>query len=329
MASTMRTGQLFGHDAMRCVEVPAVERQPGHVIVQTDMASICGSDLHVVKHSTMVVHPFPCPHGYPGHEGIGKIVDPGDSLFSEGDQVLCFPNVFGSMGFSEFQSIDPKYLLALPETGVTAAEMLMAQQLGTVLFAARQRPIDVVGRTALVLGQGSAGLFWAWLLKRQGADRVIVTDRASARLAASADFGADVIIDRNTDDLESAVMDLTGEGADYVIEAVGHREVLAESIALTRPDGDLMWFGLPDSNDGVPINFHNFFRKRLTATSTYGAQDEADAASFKFALELIANGQIDVSPLLSHVYPVEEIDTAFEVAYLPQSEGALKVSISF
>ena len=79
----------------------------------------------------------------------------------------------------------------------------------------------------------------------------------------------------------------------------------------------------------MPISFAKFFRKKLTASSTYGAQDEGDAVSFRTALDLIAGGHLDVSPLLSHVYPIEQIDTAFAVANDPVPAGALKVSVTF
>lgn len=337
--ATMRTAQLFGVDDMRFVESPMPEPRPGEVLVRTHMASICGSDLHVVCHGAGIVHEFPCPHGYPGHEAVGEIVEvaTGDTAPAHsrvGQRVLCFPTVPKGEGFSEFQRIEPQYLLPLPNAmgpnqGVTDAELLMAQQLGTVIFAARKRPIDVIGKTVLILGQGSAGLFWTYWLKRQGAARIIVADLSPARLAASPTFGADVMINPNEDDLASAIRDLTGAGADYVVEAVGSPQALNLSIELSRPDGDLIWFGLPDTNDLVPVNFAKFFRKRLTTTSTYGAQSEPGATSFQTALELIATSQIDVTPLLSHVYPIDDISTAFAVANQPIADGALKVSVSF
>lgn len=329
---TMRTGQMFGVSDMRCVEMAIPELRDGEMLVKTDMASICGSDLHLVCHGAGLTHPFPCPHGYPGHEAVGEVVDPGTTDVEAGTKVLCFPAVVPGMteGFAEFQRIRPEFTLPLPSGGVSDAELLMAQQLGTVIFASRKRPVDMVGRTALVIGQGSAGLFWSYLLKRQGAAQVVVADLSPARLAASPGFGADVVINSGEEDLEAAIADLTGGvGADYVIEAVGRREVLYQSIELVKVDGDLMWFGLPDSDDSVPISYAKFFRKRLTATSTYGAQNEADAVSFQTALDLISGGHIDVSPLLSHVYPVDEIDTAFTVANEPADAGALKVSVSF
>lgn len=320
---------MQGVNDMRCVEAPVPELSDGQILVHTKMASICGSDLHVVCHGAGVPFAMPCPHGYPGHEGIGQVVDSRHPGVAEGERVLCFPFAGTSEGFSEYQRMDGRYVLPLPVCDVPEEQLLMAQQLGTIIFAARQRPVDVVGKTVMVLGQGSAGLFWAYWLKRCGAAQLIVADKSDARLAVSKAMGADTMINAAEVDVAEAVREVAGAGPDYLVEAVGRRETLYQSIELVRPGGDLLWFGLPDTDDSVPISFSKFFRKRLTASSTYGAQDEADAASFRTALNLIAGGHIDVSPLLSHVYPIEEIGTAFEVANDPVPSGALKVSITF
>lgn len=320
---------MVGTNDMRCVEAPIPEIGDGEILVKTIMASICGSDLHIVCFGAGLRHELPCKHGYPGHEGIGEVVATNDPGIEVGTRVLCFPNASSSEGFSGYQRMKGRYVLPLPEGDVPEEQLLMAQQLGTVIFAARQRPVDVVGKTTLILGQGSAGLFWTYWLKRNGAGRVITADLSDTRLTVSKSYGADVTLNVGEVDIEEAIRELTGDGPDFVVEAVGRRETLFQSIDLVRPDGDLLWFGLPDTDDSVQISFAKFFRKRLTASSTYGAQDEGDAVSFQAALDIIAGGHIDVSPLLSHVYPVEEIQTAFDVANDPVPAGALKVSVSF
>jgi threonine dehydrogenase-like Zn-dependent dehydrogenase len=234
--------------------------------------------------------------------------------------VLVVPPVPHARCFAEWQRVRATSTVRLEGALPPLSEVLMAQQLGTVLFAARQHPWDVVGRTVVVIGQGSAGMFWAWSLKRAGAATVIVADRVSARLAASRHFGADVVVDVRADDLTAAVMDHTaGEGAE---------ETLLQSPALCRTGGRLYWFGLPDTNDPVPIDFRSFFRRKLSACSTYGAQAEPGLESFRLALEHIRRGEIDVRPLLTHFLPIEEIERAFQLADYC-GDGALKVSISF
>ena len=137
------------------------------------------------------------------------------------------------------------------------------------------------------------------------------------------------MVDARTDDLTEAVMDLTGGvGADFVVEAVGRRETLLQSVRLCRTGGQLYWFGLPDTDEPVPIDFGLFFRRKLSACSTYGAQVEPGLVSFRVALEHIRRGEVDVRPLLSHVLPVEEIEQAFDLADAC-GDGVLKVSVAF
>ncbi|MCP3912373.1 MAG: zinc-binding dehydrogenase [Actinomycetia bacterium] len=330
MAETMRAARMLGVNEIVCEEAAVPDIGADEILVHTSMASICGSDLHVVCHGAGIGHELPCPHGYPGHEGIGEVVASNHDRVAVGTRVLCFPVPGADVGFAEYQRMNGSFVLPLPESDRPEPHLLMAQQLGTVIFAARQRPRDVTGETVVVLGQGSAGLFWAYVMKRSGAARVIVADKSDTRLAVSESFGADITINAGESDTVEAVKDLTdGVGADYVIEAVGRRETLFQSIEVARVGGQMMWFGLPDSDDSVPISFSKFFRKKLMASSTYGAQVEGDAVSFQTALDWINAGEVDVSPLLSHVYPIEEISHAFDVANEPAEEGALKVSVTF
>ncbi len=326
--STTRAGQLVEPGRMAFVEAPVEPLRDGDLLVRSRFASICGSDLHIVNHGVETEPRLWAP-GYPGHEGVGEVVESRAAGFAPGDAVLLVPSVPEARCFAEWQRVRATSVVELEGPLPPVEQVLMAQQLGTVVFAARQRPWDVEGRTVAVIGQGSAGLFWAWSLKRAGAARVIVADRSPSRLAASVQFGADVLVDARTDDLTEAVMDLTGGvGADFVVEAVGRRETLLQSIGLCRTGGQLFWFGLPDTNDPVLIDFRQFFRRKLTAFSTYGAQGEPGLVSFRLALEHIRSGDVDVLPLLSHVVPVEEIDRAFRMADTCE-DGVLKVSISF
>ena len=167
-------------------------------------------------------------------------------------------------------------------------------------------------------------------MKRAGAAKIIVADLSDTRLVVSKQYGADVCVNASRDSLYEAVQDHTdGRGADYVVEAVGRSETFLDSVNLVRMDGEIMWFGLPSVDGEISIRFDRFFRKRLKAASTYGAQEEGDAASFREALRQIAGGEIDVAPLLSHVFSVEDINEAMHTAHEPHDVGAMKVSINF
>ena len=324
----MKAARFVEVGRMEFERVPVPELAAGELLVRTEMASICGSDLHVVYHGTFRTT-FPQNPGYPGHEGIGEVVESRHPDFKAGELVLTCPDPFNSKAFAEYQAIPGEYCLKLPDYDGPRAHLLMAQQLGTVIFALRQNPVDVLGRNVVVMGQGSAGLFFAYLIKRAGAAQVIVSDLSEARLAASRQMGATVAVKAGGDNLKDAVMAHTGGlGADYLVEAVGGQASLLESVSLAREGANMLMFGLPDTLEPVDINFHDFFRKKLLMSTTYGAQEEEGRVSFRMALDLIANKQIDVSPLLSHVFPIEEIDEAMRTAH-ERTGNALKVSVTF
>jgi L-iditol 2-dehydrogenase len=205
----------------------------------------------------------------------------------------------------------------------------MAQQLGTVVYALRYHPLDLVGKDAAVIGQGSAGAFFTFLLKRAGAARVLVSDKSPARLAYAQQLGAELAVDANRVDFRAAVLEATGgRGADVVVEAVGSRETFPLSLEVAAPGATLVWFGLPEGPGHYPFSFRDFFRRGLTAYSNFGAQGEPGLESFRYAVRLIAGGAIDVAPLLSHMLPIEKIDEAFRIAH-DRTDSALKVSIKF
>lgn len=329
MGDTMRTGRLVEVGRVVFEEAPVEPPAEGELLVRSRFASICGSDLHGVIHG-IELPPPPWPPGYPGHEGIGHVVESRAPGFAEGDLVLTVPVAAIGRCMAEYQRCAGTTAVKVDhDGGRSVGQLLMAQQLGTVIFALRRYPTDVAGRTVAVVGQGSAGLFFTYLLKRAGAARVVVADLSPARLAVARHFGADVTVDARTDDVVTAVRDLTGGlGADYVVEAVGSRATLAQSVELAAPDTKLLWFGLPDTRDPVSFSFAKFFRKRLTAQTVFGAQLEPGLTSFRVALDLITRGEIDVTPLLSHVLPVEDVERAFQLAD-SREENAIKVSVSF
>jgi L-iditol 2-dehydrogenase len=305
--------------------VPVPPVADGQVLVRTAYASICGSDLHVVFPGAP---PRPADPGYPGHESVGEVVESRCPGFELGDRVLTVPFAVDGRCLAEFQALPGSSCIRLPDTA-PLSHLLMAQQLGTVVYALRTHPLDLIGKDAAVIGQGSAGAFFTFMLKRAGAARVLVSDRSRVRLAYSRKLGADLVVDASTGDFRSAVMEATdGQGTALVVEAVGSRETFPLSLELAAPGATLVWFGLPEGGGDYPFSFPQFFRRGLTAYSNFGAQGEPGLESFRYAVRLIADGAIDVAPLLSHMLPIEKVDEAFRIAH-DRADNALKVSIKF
>jgi L-iditol 2-dehydrogenase len=320
----MRAARLVAHGEVVCEECEVTRPAEGQLLVRMAYASICGTDLHAVFPHGEVRSSR--PHGNPGHEGVGEVVESLSADFTTGDRVLTVPDAFAGRCFAEYQTLPAAACIKLPADG-DLTHLLMAQQLGTVLFAYRQHPVDVVGKNIAIIGQGSAGAFWTWLLRRQGAASIVVSDLSPERLAFGKQMGADVTVDANTGDLRDAVMDATSRrGADVVVEAVGSQDTFLASARLAARDATLVWFGTPDGSGALPVDYGSFFGKRLTAYSTFGSQQEPGLASFRWAADLIGRGEIDVAPLLSHILPIDRIGEAFRIAY-ERTGGALKVSV--
>ncbi|MGH3263001.1 MAG: zinc-dependent alcohol dehydrogenase [Trebonia sp.] len=331
----MKAARWVDRGRVVCAEAPEPSVAEGQVLLRTSYASICGSDLH----SVFLNEPHgPGAPGYPGHESVGEVLESRCPGFEPGDRVLTVPHAIDGRCFAEFQALPGAYCIRLPDT-VPLSHLLMAQQLGTAIYALRIHPLDVVGKDVAIIGQGSAGAFFTFLVKRAGAARVLVSDKSSARLAYSTRLGADLTVhvgpvpdgtaSDNTGDFRQAVLDATGgRGADLVVEAVGSREAFPLSLEVAAPGATLVWFGLPEGPGDYPLSFHDFFRRGLTAYSNFGAQGEPGLGSFRYAVRLIQDGAIDVAPLLSHMLSIEEIDEAFRIAHA-RADNALKVSIKF
>lgn len=325
---SMRAGVFVAPGTMECREADVRAPGDGELLVRTRFASICGSDLHSVFPAGAPAR-LPGPPGFPGHEGVGEVIESRDHDYKPGDLVLTVPNYSNGMCFAEYQTIAARYCLPVPEADVPLEHVLMAQQLGTVVFALKRRPVSLRGKNVVIIGHGSAGAFFAFLARRAGAGRIVVTDLSEARLSYARKLGVDVAIDASADDPVRAVREATdGHGGDFVVEAVGQPETLKQSVAVAAPGGDLLWFGLPYGQERMPFTFGEFFVKRLSAAATFGAQDEPGHASFREALDLIVKREIDVAPLLSHVLPIEEIGKAFVLAH-ERTDNALKVSLRF
>ncbi len=324
----MQAAKAYGIRDIRCEEIDVPEPEDGRVLVKTQLASICGSDLHVVYMGyTGYASDFPLPYGHPGHEGLGEVIDGGGTGFEPGERVLTVPNIAIARTFAGYQLLDPRYLARLPQ-GASESHLLMAQQLATVVFSCERLP-SLEGSTVAVIGQGSAGLFHDFMLRRLGAERIIAVEPVKTRRDLAQSFGADVALDVTGDRATDVILDMTnGNGADLVIEAVGSFETLNQAMSMAKTWGRVQAFGLPPGMGPVPFDWDVFFRRRLTLNSTFGSQDEPGLPAVVRALDYIASSEIDMTPIVTHTVPIDRVNEAFELAD-SREDGVVKVSLTF
>ena len=323
----MRAARLVAPGRFEVVEAPDPSPTPEQVVVRMHRASICGSDLHVV-YDGFCQHDFPAPAGYPGHEGVGMVLQAGDEVVDvqAGDWVLTAPRPHDAGCFAGLQAVDASSVVLLPE-GADLDRVLMAQQLGTVLFAARRFLEGVPRTTAAVIGAGSVGTFFVQVLRRAGFHTIVISDLEAHRLEVAAELGAAITVQAPRESLAQVVHDVTeGAGADLVIEAAGYDRTRAEAIAAAAPGARVGLFGFPESPGEAPFPFDLAFRKSLTIQTSVGSQQEPDLRSFREAVSGIAAGDYEVGYLLAPAFPVERIQEAMEAA---RARRGLKVSITF
>ena len=159
---------------------------------------------------------------------------------------------------------------------------------------------------------------------------MLVSDKSPARLAYSRQLGADLAVDvtRRRLPVRQCSRPPAGEGPTWSWRPSAAARRSRRAWNSPRRGATLVWFGLPEGAGHYPFSFQEFFRRGLTAYSNFGAQGEPGLESFRYAVRLITDGAIDVTPLLTHMLPIENVDEAFRIAR-DRTDNALKVSIKF
>ena len=337
----MKAVQITGPRKAEIIEVEMPVLKEGDVRVRIQKTCLCGSDIPYFGYDQQKLldegkpnaaghidysqsNVYPLPVGLSLHECVGVVVESASSDFQEGDFVLALP--FDQYGFFEYLTLPESRIFPLPEEPVSKQEILMAQPLGTLLYAWRMMP-EIEGKKVAVIGQGPIGLMFNALLKLRGVGTVIGIDRLEERASVGRQMGADEIIVSGGAVSVEQLSDLTnGDMADVVIEAAGHADLsFNEAVDLVRKEGTIFEFGVVDTDYVDNYPFGKVFYKNLTVRHSVGAKDKGD---FLTAADLIAEGKVDMKPLLTHSFPFENAQTAYET-FVDRKDGAIKVLIDF
>lgn len=338
---------LYAHGArdLRLGPCAADAPQDGEVRVKLARGGICGSDLHYYLHGGFGTVRIREPMVL-GHEVAGHVTDLGAGVdgLSVGDLVAISPSrpcgtcpacldgmpnhcanmrFYGSaMPFPHIQGafrdeITAKASQCVRATGLSAAEAAMAEPLSVVLHAAHQAG-DLMGKRVLVTGCGPIGLLAILVARRAGAEEIIATDIAPRGLEFARAAGANVTLDAR--DAEALAPYSEGKGAlDVLFECSGAEVALKSAIPAIRPRGTIVQLGM--SGD-MSLPMQQITVKELTLKGSFRFH-----AEFATAISLMRQGLIDVTPLITHSFPLAEFQTAFDTA--ADRGQAMKVQLEF
>tara|TARA_Y100001970_G_C14244681_1_gene867255 strand:- start:3149 stop:4126 length:978 start_codon:yes stop_codon:yes gene_type:complete len=309
MAKFMNALQIISRGKTEFVKAEIPNLKPGYVLVKPKLVSLCGSDIWTLHYSADEMYPF--PPGSSGHEIIAEIVeiDSDFETFKIGDECLVIAP--DHRGMAEYYLAEQKNLIPL-NSEKTLEELLMSQQLGTVIYAAKQMP-NIIGKTVAVIGQGSAGQWFNFILRRLGALKILGIDKIGGRLKLSKDYGATHTFNNSKESVIDYLKEINeGELADFVIEASGTMSAINLSFELAKNDlGFILQFGVP--REPMEIDYYTMLTKCLTIRSIDHAHRENGHSSTKHAMELISSGIIDTKPILTHRFSFREVKKAYEI----------------
>lgn len=178
---------------------------------------------------------------------------------------------------------------------------------------------DIAARSVLVTGAGPIGLLIAMSARAYGAAPVAVSDIVDARRQSAAGLGADAVLDAGADTFVEAARAVAPSGFDVVFEASGAPAALRQAFGLVRPGGTIVQVGTV-ATGAVPLPANELMIHELRYIGSFRYVTE-----FSTAVRLVATGRLDVSPVISRVFPLNQVNAAFE--FCLGERDVLKVQI--
>jgi L-iditol 2-dehydrogenase len=345
----MKAARLFGPNDLRVQDIPVPEPGPGEVLLRTASASVCGTDIRMLKHG----HAFATPEAplVIGHEMAGFVekLGAGVSGYHVGQRVCVAPNynpVSSRLTVAGDGHLDPGYrALGIHEDGAFAEFVripALAVQQGNIFpipdhvsftEAALVEPMACVynayekartgpGDTVLIIGAGPIGVMHGKMSRLAGAGKVIINDVNAERLEMARRLDPAFITVAG--DVRAEVNRLTGgAGPDVIITACPVPEVQTLAVELAAVNARIVFFGgLPKDRAVVPLDANIIHYRQLVVTGT----TRQSLRQFQATLALVSDGVLRLEDLVTSVHPVEETEKA--IAAMATASG-LKARLAF
>ncbi len=351
-SKTMLAAVLFGEGDMRLVEdYPVPVPAAGEVLIRIAACAICGSDPKILAHG-WPNHP---PYGefIFGHEYTGTVVQLGEGVteFALGDRVAVEPHKgcglcancrdglyttclnYGNHekghrhygfstngGYAEYACNHVNAVYRIPD-GLSFEQATLVTTAATSLYGIRRIGGIRTGETVVVSGPGPIGLMALIMARLLGAGAIVLTGTRPERLELGRRLGADVLLNVREGDVVSRIFDLTGGiGADAVLECSGTPQAAVDAVEYSKRNGRIAFIGI--YQEPACLNVNKIVQWNITVA---GSKAEGER-SMAQAMALLGRQTVDLSPLITHTFPLSNIHAAFETAD-KRLGGAIKVVV--
>jgi threonine dehydrogenase-like Zn-dependent dehydrogenase len=317
---TMRAAVLEGPGRVKLAEVEKPEARPGQVRVKLEGCGVCASNLEPWAGPEWMQ--FPTEPGALGHEGWGVIDAVGEGVtgLERGDRVAAL----SFKSYAEYDVADAESVVKLPES--LSGNPFPGEPLGCAMNIFRRSDIKS-GQNVAIVGIGFLGAILTRLATDAGA-RVIAISRRPFSLDLARRFGAaeTIPMDDHWAIIEK-VKELTGGRlCDRAIEAVGKQWPLDLAGELVREGGKLIVAGY--HQDGPrQVNMQMWNWKGIDVINAHERDPEVALQGVREAVEAVASGRLDPSPLYTHCYELDRLGEALD-ATRDKPDGFVKALVT-
>uniref|UniRef100_A0A1A7XTK5 Sorbitol dehydrogenase n=1 Tax=Iconisemion striatum TaxID=60296 RepID=A0A1A7XTK5_9TELE len=324
---------LHAQGDLRLENRPIPDPGPNDVLLQMHSVGICGSDVHYWQHGRIGDFVLKNPMVL-GHEAAGRVLKVGSAVthLRAGDRVAIEPGVPREMdeffkngrynlsptiffcatppddgNLCRYYTHNANFCYKLPDN-VTYEEGALIEPLSVGIHACRRAGVTL-GSTVLICGAGPIGLVSLLAAKAMGASQVIITDLSAERLAMAKELGADFQLTVKREDgaqqLAKKIEDMLGARPQITIECTGVESCIQTAIYATQSGGVVVLVGLGAVMCTVPLVNAAVREVDIRGVFRY-------CNTWPMAISMLASGKVNVKPLVTHRFPLEQAVQAFE-----------------
>ncbi len=328
----MKAAVYYGpNQPLKIEEVPRPEPGEDEVLVKVAACGVCHTDLHYIDHG---VPTFKEPPMILGHEASGIIEEAGSRVsgWKAGDRVLIpavlscghcrycregRENICQEMvmlgnnidgAYAEYVAVNAKDLVHLPEEVPLTEGSIIADAVSTPFHAVKNRAKVQPGESVVVFGCGGVGINVVQIAAAVGG-MVIAVDIEESKLDLARKMGAVETINANeVERVSKAVRKIAGGGgADLAIEVIGKAATMQEAFNCIKTGGRLCIVGY--TNENISISAGRIMYREVSIIGSLGCRP----VDYPVIVDMVKRGQLEIESLVSHRFPLDDIDQAFDL----------------